>query len=471
MKSIVELHQEEESKESKESKEFKEAEEINLKFSKDRFDIKSILRNNILNLKPYRCARDDYSKGILLDANENSLGNLTTSNSQSISDSTTTTTTTTITNSDSTIINISSNNPTLNLDNLKLNRYPSPYQKQIKINLANHQNSLIQNSNLSNLNHSNIFLGVGSDEILDLLFRIVCQPGHSLGHGDKVIITPPTYGMYSVCANLNDVGIINLPLLIKNNDFILDLSKLNSLLNQPNHHQIKLIFICSPGNPTGTTIPISSIIQILSNHNFKGLLVVDEAYIDFAGYHKSAIQLIRQGWKNLIVTQTLSKGFGLAGIRLGIAYGSPDLIQILNNSKAPYSISSLTSVVAQAATSPQALIKSNQNVQILVENRHWLKSQLINIKGLGQILGATEANFILIQVLKYSHDNSSFEPDSLRAKKVYKYMAELKESDAVVVRYRGDDHGCQGALRITIGTRQECQKVVQILSQALDLIH
>ncbi|OAV96028.1 hypothetical protein PTTG_02297 [Puccinia triticina 1-1 BBBD Race 1] len=422
----------------------------------EHFSLDRVIRPNILSLTPYRCARDDYDRGILLDANENSLGSALSPAQDSKKE-------------DVPAQQLSLENGELNIRSLSLHRYPSPSQIPIKRNLCDYRNSI--QPDLPPLEPANVFLGVGSDEILDLLFRIACKPGDSEGIGDQVIVTPPTYGMYSVCAKVNDVGIVNVPLNVQAGAFTVDLEHLDEQLSQQSSSRpIKLLILCSPGNPTGTTIPLDTIEKILLNPKFNGIVIVDEAYIDFAGNEKSAIKLVRQGWKNLIVTQTLSKGFGLAGIRLGIAYGSADLIQVLNNTKAPYTISSPTSSLGYEATKPDRLKQMEAHISKINENRDWLQKELPTIPGLGKILGQTEANFILIQVMA---SNLQTIVDSQRAKKVYKSMAEDYDHDRtpIVVRYRGDELGCQGCLRITVGSRSECEELVGKLIQTLELIH
>ncbi|KAA1120787.1 histidinol-phosphate transaminase [Puccinia graminis f. sp. tritici] len=434
----------------------------------DHFSLDKVIRPNILSLKPYRCARDDYERGILLDANENSLGSALSPTEEFEQQGKLITLFSLILLAPP-AQQLSPEHGGLNIHSLSLHRYPSPSQIPIKQNLCDYRNSI--QPDLPPLEPANVFLGVGSDEILDLLFRIACKPGDSEGIGDQVIVTPPTYGMYSVCAKVNDVGMINVPLNVEGGAFTVDLEHLDSQLSQGSSSRpIKLVILCSPGNPTGTTIPLGTIEKILSNPKFNGILVVDEAYIDFAGNEKSAIKLVRQGWRNLIVTHTLSKGFGLAGIRLGIAYGSADLIQVLNNTKAPYTISSPTSSLGYEATKPDRLKATEAHISKINENRDWLQRELVKITGLGKILGQTEANFILIQVMNF---DSPTDVDSQRAKSVYKYMAEDSElgQTPIVVRYRGDELGCQGCLRITVGSRLECQKLVAKLAQTLQLIH
>ncbi|POW15597.1 hypothetical protein PSHT_06967 [Puccinia striiformis] len=411
----------------------------------EHFRLDKVIRPNILSLKPYRCARDDYDHGILLDANENSLGSALSPtekvDQQAIPSQ-----------------QLSLEHGGLNIHSLSLHRYPSPSQIPIKQNLCDYRNSI--QSNLPPLDPSNVFLGVGSDEILDLLFRIACKPGDSDGVGDQVVVTPPTYGMYSVCAKVNDVGIVNVPLNVENGVFTVDLESttittIKYEADQVNHPVLSR-------KPYWNNNPLSMIEE-------SWILIVDEAYIDFAGNEKSAIKLVRQGWKNLIVTHTLSKGFGLAGIRLGIAYGSADLIQVLNNTKAPYTISSPTSSLGYEATKPDQLKQTEAHIQEINTTREWLQKELTKIPGMGKILGQTEANFILIQVMNFEKPT---QVDSHRAKSVYKYMAEDSQNGAspIVVRYRGDELGCQGCLRITVGSQIESQELLNKLAKTLHLI-
>lgn len=412
------------------------------------FSLQSIIRPNIASLKPYRCARDDYDEGVLLDANENSLGSALAAPSL-IGDTSSA---------------LSAENG-LDLHSLSLHRYPSPLHIPIKQNLCDYRNQ--SDPSLPSLSPSNVFLGVGSDEVLDLLFRITCKPGDTEDQGDRVIVTPPTYGMYTVCARVNDVGVISVPLNVTAGAFTPDYEMIiQAIETSPPTRPVKLVMFCSPGNPTGTTVSLDLIQTLLSDPRYKGLVVVDEAYIDFAGQDQSALQLLRKGYQNLVVVQTLSKGFGLAGIRLGIAYGSEELIQVLNNTKAPYTISSPTASLAYAATLPQALNQTHANLSQIRSNRDWLKVELQKITGMGQILGKTEANFILIQVLSSSGDG----PDSSRAKKVYQHMAGLQKEEAIVVRFRGEEFGCDGCLRITVGTMDECKKVIERLRTTLEII-
>ncbi|CAG8768472.1 22134_t:CDS:2, partial [Gigaspora rosea] len=231
------------------------------------FSLESIVRPNILSLTPYRCARDDYGTGILLDANENSFGSV-------------------LQEEESLLVK-------------DLHRYPDPNQVLIK-------ERLISFRGLQSIDY--LFLGVGSDEIIDLLMRIFCIPGK-----DKIIITPPTYGMYSVCANINDVQVIKVNLDVEDGRFQLKPDKISEALSE--NPSTKLVYLCSPGNPTGTCLSHTTIKAVLDDPNLKGVVVIDEAYIDFTEETEEAsVAKWVEKYPNLIVMQTLSKSFGLAAI-------------------------------------------------------------------------------------------------------------------------------------------------------------
>ncbi|CDO71186.1 hypothetical protein BN946_scf184845.g56 [Trametes cinnabarina] len=395
------------------------------------FDIERVIRPNILSLQPYRCARDDYSEGILLDANENALGHSIPPASSSTLEP--------------------ELQPTLGLD---LHRYPSPTHDPIKKRLAE----------LRGLpGPEYVFLGVGSDEVIDLLIRVCVAPGK-----EKILITPPTYGMYSVCAQVNDVGVVKVPLEISGDAgeggeqgrFSLKIDEIKKAVSAD--PSIKLIFLCSPGNPTGTLIPLSSIRSLLEYEDFKGIVIVDEAYIDFADEKASAISLLKE-YANLCVTQTLSKSFGLAAIRLGIAFAHPALVQTLMNTKAPYNISTPTAALALSALSSSAVDLMKEKVATLIQSREALIRSLRELQplGLGSVIGGNDANFVMVPVLE---KNGSGKPDNVRAQRIYKTLA---ESEGVVVRYRGGELGCAGCLRITIGSEEENKTVLQKLEQLL----
>ncbi|KAJ3271930.1 histidinol-phosphate transaminase [Terramyces sp. JEL0728] len=367
------------------------------------FDLKSIVRPNIYALKPYRCARDDYSAGILLDANENSHGSSLPQNS--------------------------------NFVDGNLERYPDPYQLEIKEKLCKLRG--IQSA-------GHFFLGVGSDECIDMAIRVFVQPGK-----EKILITPPTYGMYSVSANINDVGIAKAPLIVDGGKFQLDVDNILKEIKQD--PSIKLIFLCSPGNPTGTLLQKSDIIRILES-SFKGIVFVDEAYVDFCA--DASCSTLVDSYPNLIVSQTLSKAFGLAGIRLGYTISSPEIAQIFNNTKAPYNISTLTSNIANQALGDGLTVMATY-VASIKEQRKLLMQQLAKLSFVGGFLGTHDANFVLVQFV-----NKQGVPDNRVAMDIYKHLAEVS---GVVVRFRGDELGCFGCLRITVGTPEENSTLIKFL--------
>ncbi|KAH7910682.1 aminotransferase class I and II-domain-containing protein [Hygrophoropsis aurantiaca] len=396
------------------------------------FDIEKVIRPNILALHPYRCARDDYQEGILLDANENALGHSIPRSSNNI-------------------------HPELQsaLD-LNLNRYPDPSHDEIKSRIASLRS-------LPGKDH--VFLGVGSDEVIDLIMRVCVAPAK-----EKILITPPTYGMYAVCAQVNDVAIVRCNLNLSGDDGeggdngrfsvrVDDIKK--TVASDPS---IKLIFLCSPGNPTGTLINHASLRSLLDYEPFKGIVIVDEAYIDFAGADASTASLI-QDYANLCVMQTLSKSFGLAAIRLGVALAQPPLIQILTNTKAPYNISTPTAQLALAALSDDAVSGMRQKVGTLVSSRSGLLKSLENLSplGVGPSIGGNDANFVVVPIL----NQQTREADNVRSEGVYKALAEKHK---VVVRFRGKEAGCTGCLRITVGTTEENQTLMRELEYVLNQI-
>ncbi|CAO3663135.1 unnamed protein product [Umbelopsis vinacea] len=314
-----------------------------------------------------------------------------------------------------------------------LNRYPNPLHPQIK-------ERIVSLRNIPSIH--NVFLGVGSDEVIDLLIRIACVPGK-----DNILITPPTYGIQS---QLN----------VENGAFQLETDAVNEALKAD--PSIKITFLCSPGNPTSTCLSHDSIRAVLENPDYNGLVVVDEAYIDFVDQTKNpSVSTWISKYPNLVVMHTLSKSFGLAGIRMGLGIANADIIQILNNTKAPYNISTLTAEVALDALSDKGLQTMYSNIADLKKQRDVLISSLENftVPGIGKIRGTAEGNFLLVEIL-----DSNGEPSNERAEKVYKSLAETRN---VVVRFRGREHGCTGCLRITIGKEQEVQTLVKELEAAL----
>ena len=343
------------------------------------FNIKNITRKNILGMKPYSAARDEF-KGIAkvwLDANENP-------------------------------------------NETNLNRYPDPQQKQLKTRLAY----------LKDLNPEQVFIGNGSDEAIDLLFRAFCEPGIA-----KAFIFPPTYGMYEVSAAINNVDIIKLPV---QNDFSLPpVTSIKSQLKSTG-----LLFICSPNNPTGNVIDKKAIREMAAN--FYGLVVVDEAYIDFSK-EESAISLLNE-LPNLVILQTFSKAWGLAGLRVGMAFASKEIIGLLNKIKPPYNVNTLSQAEALKALSKPL------NIETIIKEREILSIELEKMENVIKVF-PSEANFLLVK----------FEDSET----VFKSL--LKKG--IVLRNRTDQ--IKGSLRISIGTPDEnalllstLKEIKYLLSQA-----
>lgn len=343
------------------------------------FPINKLLRPHIANLTPYSSARDEYSgkEGVFLDANENSLGSITASN---------------------------------------FNRYPDPYQQALKKRIAE----------IKGVPSQQIFLGNGSDEAIDLLFRAFCNPGK-----DNVVILPPTYGMYEVCAEINDVFIKRVNLT---EDFQI---RPNEILREVDQFT-KMVFICSPNNPTGNLMKREAIVQVIEG--FKGLVVVDEAYMDFSE-SASFIDLLDQ-YPNLLVMQTFSKAWGLAALRLGMAFASTGIIQVLNRIKPPYNISGLTQDTVLNAL--DRADKMKEMVREILEEKIFLEKALQNIQFVQQIY-PSDANFLLVKVTA--------------AKKVYDYLV----SEKIIVRDRSKVNLCEECLRITVGTHRENEKLLEAL--------
>lgn len=391
-----------------------------------KFDITKLARPNILTLEPYRCARDDFKEGILLDANENTHG--------------------------PSFIEMSNNEK-----ELELNRYPDPHQQQLKsqiIEFRNKERSDIKESD--KLKIENLCLGVGSDESIDALMRDFIAPGK-----EKMIICPPTYGMYSICGVVNDVEIVKVPLDLETFDIIPD----NILKALKNDKLIKLVYITSPGNPTGKKVNEKLLMELLKgieeDDSLNVLVVLDEAYIDFSPIGSSLCTFVNKH-PNLVVLQTLSKAFALAGIRLGITYSSPEVSILLNSTKYPYNISNLTSDVAIRATKEESLIETRNKINKIIEQRGIVLEKLLKLKYVGRNRGGLDANFILIEIL-----NKDLKPDNEIANKLYNILANQKK---VVVRFRGKELGCTGCLRVSIGTAEENKVLVEQFEQVLNNI-
>lgn len=335
------------------------------------FQLEKLVRANIQRLTPYSSARDEFSgeAKVFLDANENSLGSPLTK---------------------------------------WYHRYPDPHQRMLKEKLGI----------VKGISAEHIFLGNGSDECIDLLFRSFCEPGK-----DNVIICPPTYGMYEVSANINDIAIKKAPLL---EDFQLDLVHLETLVDD----HTKLIWLCSPNNPTGNCLNRIDIEMVLNN--FKGIVIIDEAYINFAK-QKSFIQELAD-YPNLVVLQTLSKAWGLAGLRLGMAFASSAIIAVLDKVKPPYNINQATQeLVLQALEEVEQV---NDNIRLLVDMRDALAEVFLSMPTVEKVY-PSDANFLLVKVKE--------------ARKIYEYLL----TKGIVLRDRSNVTFCEDCLRITIGTEKE----------------
>lgn len=297
-----------------------------------------------------------------------------------------------------------------------VNRYPDPQQKSVKVVLAKQRN----------LKTDQVLLGNGSDEVLDLLFRAFCEP-----KVDNVITLPPTYGMYGVLANINAVD--NREVLLSN-DFQPEIDAILDAVDT----KTKMIFLCSPNNPTGNSFSDESIVTLLQN--FNGLVVIDEAYIDFSKKQSWLTEL--DEYPNLIITQTLSKAYGLAGIRLGICYASSAIISVLNKIKPPYNVNELTQIRALERLADQE--KINSEISSIIANRDDLLKVLNDVKFVSKIY-PTEANFVLVKV-----DDANLRYDQLIAK-------------GIVIRNRTTQPLCENSLRLTIGTSEENKKLMDAL--------
>ena len=350
-----------------------------------KFDIKKIVRPNIETLKAYSSAKDEYTgeANVLLDANENSLGSPLTK---------------------------------------WYNRYPDPYQKKVKEKLAF----------IKQIKAEQIFLGNGSDECIDILFRTFCEPGK-----DNIIICPPTYPMYEVGANINNIAIKSAPLLP---NFQLNLAHIEQLVDA----HTKIIWICSPNNPTGNSLDRIDIETIL-NH-FNGLVVVDEAYINFSKQKSFAQSLI--DYSNLVVLQTLSKAWGLAGLRLGMCFADASIIKYMNKVKAPYNINIVTQELALAALEEVGQV--NDMIQHLVDMRIALAEVIASMPHVQEVY-PSDTNFLLVKIPQ--------------ATQLYHYLL----TRGIVVRDRSSLENCSDSLRITIGTEQENTQLVDAMADWIDL--
>ncbi|WP_299390979.1 histidinol-phosphate transaminase [uncultured Gelidibacter sp.] len=340
--------------------------------------IQHLIRPTIKALKPYSSARDEFKGAkddlIFLDANENPFEN-------------------------------------------GINRYPDPQQRELK--------SII--SDLKHVPIENILLGNGSDEVLDLLIRMFCEPNK-----DNVIILPPTYGMYEVLADINAVETLKVNLSAEQFQ-----PKTTTILEAANEHS-KILFLCSPNNPTGNSFEASTIEKLLKN--FKGIVLIDEAYIDFSSVESWLARL--EEFPNLVVTQTLSKAYGMAGIRLGMCFASTEIIATLNKIKAPYNINELTQKKAIEGLMNNS--KINCQIDSLLKEKEVLVKALDEVKFVQNIY-PSDANFVMIKV-----DD---------ANKRYQQLIEK----GVVIRNRTSQPLCENCLRLTIGTKEENLRLIEIL--------
>ncbi|KFH47817.1 Histidinol-phosphate aminotransferase-like protein [Hapsidospora chrysogenum ATCC 11550] len=390
------------------------------------FNLETCARPNILALQPYRCARDDYKDNgtnILLDANENAYGPSLSATAAAAADT--------------------------DVDLLGLNRYPDPHQRDLKQLLCTLRNTHAHTPKTLTPDH--LFVGVGSDEAIDALLRCFCVPGR-----DRILVCPPTYGMYSVSAQVNDVALVKVPLLPAP-DFALDVDAISDTLSSAENN-IKLVYLCSPGNPPGSLLSKSDVERLLAHPTWNGVIILDEAYIDFAPEDASLAELVTEH-PNLVVMQTLSKAFGMAGIRLGAAFAAPPIARLLNNLKAPYNISSPTSTLATSALGGDGLATMRRNRAAIVRQRDRLIAELPKVEGIGRLRGGTASNFLLYEVL-----DAQGRPDNATAQAVYERLA---ESQGVVVRFRGNEHGCLGCLRITVGTEDEVTRFLEAITKVL----
>ena len=336
------------------------------------FDLKSLLRKHILNVKPYSSARDEYEGelGIFLDANENTIGSTT---SEGL-----------------------------------YNRYPDPLQWEVKAAL----------STLKNIPAKQIFLGNGSDEPIDLLVRAFCEP-----YQDNIIQMSPTYGMYQVSADINAVQVVDVPL---SDNYQLDASKVLRAVTPAT----KIIFVCSPNNPTGNNLDRAEILTIIKS--FTGLVVVDEAYIDFSSQASFVGEIA--SCPNVVVLQTFSKAWGLANLRLGMAFASEEVIAVMNRIKPPYNINGVSQRLALEALTNVALKEAM--VKTIIAERANLAKALVQFSFVLKV-NPSDTNFILLKTTD--------------APGIYKQLVEQQ----IIVRNRNSVMLCEGCLRITVGTAEE----------------
>ena len=353
-------------------------------------DLNNLVRDNIKKLQPYSSARTEYSGEALvfLDANENSYGSALDNLPSSIEEG----------------------------QRVRFNRYPDPLQWDLK-------NAL---SKIKGIPAQNIFIGNGSDEVIDLVIRIFCEPAKS-----NIITCPPTYGMYKVCANINDVPVKEINLTT---DFQLDVERILESIDL----NTRVLFLCSPNNPTGNNMNRMDI-ELLIN-NFPGIVIIDEAYINYSR-QKTFLQELTE-YENLIVMQTLSKAWGLAALRLGLAFASEKIIELFNKVKPPYNINISSQQLGLKALS--GIEQVNSNIKNTVEQRSFLQQELKQFNFIKEIY-PSDANFILIRT-----DD---------ADKLYQYLSAQK----IIVRNRSKEPLCENCIRVTVGTPNENEILIETL--------
>lgn len=340
------------------------------------FKLESLVRENIRNLSPYSTARDE-ARGevnVFLDANESPYANG------------------------------------------GYNRYPDPHQKELKKRIGV----------IKGINPENIFLGNGSDEAIDLIYRVFCTPGK-----DNVVSISPTYGMYSVCGHINDVEVREVPL---DEDFNLPVEALLKACDR----KTKVIFLCSPNNPTGNAFPTEDILRIVES--FKGIVVLDEAYADFSS--KGSLRKYIYEYDNLIILQTFSKAYGLAALRLGMAFAQKDIIAYFSKVKYPYNINKSTQDLVSAAILKPITVNTAHTI-----SQRGTMARFLSRLGIVEKIYPSEANFLLVKF--YDAD------------KVYDYLI----SKGIIVRNRSHVPGCRNCLRITVGTQKENIKTLEYLME------
>ncbi len=344
-------------------------------------EIAELIRPNFIKLTPYSSARDEYSgkEGVFLDANEN---------------------------------------PFLSVTAEEFNRYPDPYQWACKEKLAK----------IKGVSPHQIFLGNGSDEAIDLLIKITCEPKR-----DNILVLPPTYGMYKVCADIQEIFIQEAPLT---ENFEIDLDTVFDAVNSAT----KVIWICSPNNPSGNLVQQEAVLQIIKAFPHK-MVVVDEAYIDFSS-QPSFVGLLDQ-YPNLVVIQTFSKAWGMAGLRIGSAYAHPEIIKILNKVKYPYNINQLTQAKLLESLDNEA--KKEVYVKEILELRECLAGQLKTMEIVEKIF-PSDSNMLLVRFRQ--------------AKKLFQFLLEQK----IIVRDRTNVALCKDCLRITVGTKEENERLLEYIA-------